>query len=238
MTRLRHGQASNSLAPTSRRPREVGVASGIRALSGSVRRLCCRPGSRETGRRRTKRKPRRRLEGALLGRVCSPYREYILSDGPVGFSLPIRPFRSYPRLIKMCVPFCKYLWSRFRDALMPKGRILLIEDEPTSREILQYVLSEAGYRLDVAATAAAAHAQLDSASYGLVIADWQLPDGDGIYIADRAVALGSWTLVITGHLSDLPSGTGRRHHLLMKPVRPTDLLAVVRATIGEPTDGP
>ena len=118
---------------------------------------------------------------------------------------------------------------------MPKTSILLIEDEPTSREILQYVLTEAGYHVEVVATAAAAHKQLSSAPYGLVIADWLLPDGDGIYIADRALALGACTLVITGHFSDLPPGTGGRHHLLMKPVRPAELLAIVRALIGEPS---
>jgi len=58
---------------------------------------------------------------------------------------------------------------------MAKARILLIEDEATSREILHFVLSEAGYAVDVAATAAAAHAYLGSALYGLVIADWLLP---------------------------------------------------------------
>src|ERR1700693_1254672 len=117
---------------------------------------------------------------------------------------------------------------------MAKARILLIEDEATSREILQYALSEAGYSVDVAATAGAAHAYLGSARYGLVIADWQLPDGDGIYLADRATGLGSQTLIITGHLSDLPPGTAKRHHLLMKPVKPAELLGVVRAMIGEP----
>jgi OmpR-family two-component system manganese-sensing response regulator len=116
---------------------------------------------------------------------------------------------------------------------MPKTSILLIEDEPTSREILQYALTEAGYHVAVVATAAAAHRQLDVISYGLVIADWQLPDGDGIYVADRALALGAWTLVITGHFSDLPPGTGGRHRLLMKPVRPAELLAVVRDLIGD-----
>src|SRR3984893_16424113 len=110
---------------------------------------------------------------------------------------------------------------------MPKAGILLIEDEPTSREILQYVLSEAGYPVDVSATAAAAHKQLDLMSYRLVIADWQLPDGDGIYIADRAFALGAWTLIITGHFSDLPPGTAKRHRLLMKHVRPAAILAIV-----------
>src|SRR5258705_11966912 len=121
---------------------------------------------------------------------------------------------------------------------MPKTSILLIEDEPTSREILQYVLTEAGYHVAVVATAAAAHEQLGSASYGLVIADWLLPDGDGIYVADRALALGAWTLVITVNFSDLPPGTGGRHHLLMKPVRPARLLAVVRGLNWEATARP
>jgi two-component system OmpR family response regulator len=117
---------------------------------------------------------------------------------------------------------------------MPETRILLIEDEATSREILKLVLSEAGYAVDVATTAAVAHSQLSSTRYALVIADWLLPDGDGIYIADRAVGLGARTLIITGHLSDLPPGTGTRHHLLMKPTKPSQLLALVRALIGEP----
>jgi DNA-binding response OmpR family regulator len=121
---------------------------------------------------------------------------------------------------------------------MPKARILLIEDEATSREILQYVVREAGYPVDAVATAAAAHTQLGSASYGLVIADWQLPDGDGIHIADRALALGAWTVIITGHLSDLPPGTAKRHHLFMKPVKPAELLALIRALIGEPPANP
>jgi hypothetical protein len=51
----------------------------------------------------------------------------------------------------------------------------------------------------------------------LVIADWILPDGDGILLADRAVRLGAATLVVTGDISDLPPGTGSRHHLLTKP---------------------
>ena len=119
---------------------------------------------------------------------------------------------------------------------MPRARVLLIEDEATSREILQYILSEAGYPVDAASTAAVAHTLLDSTTYRLVIADWQLPDGDGIYIADRALALGAWTIIITGHLSDLPPGTGASHKLLMKPISPVTLLAVVRTIIGESLD--
>jgi DNA-binding response OmpR family regulator len=117
---------------------------------------------------------------------------------------------------------------------MPDSRILVVEDEPTSREILDFVLSGTGYGVDMAATAAAALMLLSSTRYGLVVADWMLPDGDGIYIADRALALGSYTLIVTGHLAELPPGTEQRHRLLSKPVKPAELIAVVRDMIGEP----
>ena len=117
---------------------------------------------------------------------------------------------------------------------MPDSRILVVEDEPTSREILDFVLSGAGYEVDAAATATAALMLLGSTRYDLVIADWLLPDGDGIYIADRARALRSRTLIVTGHLPDLPPGTGQRHRLLSKPVKPAELIAVVGDMIGEP----
>jgi DNA-binding response OmpR family regulator len=119
---------------------------------------------------------------------------------------------------------------------MAQAEILLIEDEATSRAILETVLIDAGYSVDTAETAAIAHSRLQAARYALVIADWLLPDGDGIFIADRAAALGSRTLIVTGHLSDLPAGTASRHHILMKPTKPESLLALVRALIGDPAD--
>jgi len=87
----------------------------------------------------------------------------------------------------------------------------------------------------VAATAAAALMLLSSTHYGLVIADWLLPDGDGIYIADRALALRSPNP--DNHRP--PPGICRRapgsaHRLLSKPVKPAELIAVVRDMIGEP----
>jgi DNA-binding response OmpR family regulator len=114
------------------------------------------------------------------------------------------------------------------------SRILLIEDEATAREICQLILEGAGYEVDAADCAASAHERLSSARYRLVIADWLLPDGDGIYLADRASGLGAATMIVTGHISDLPPGTGSRHHLLTKPFTPAALLAVVTAIIGEP----
>jgi two-component system, cell cycle response regulator CpdR len=115
------------------------------------------------------------------------------------------------------------------------GHILLIEDEDTSREITRFILEGAGYHVDSVDTAAAAHGRLSTVRYDLVIADWVLPDGDGIYLADRAAGLGFATIVATGHISDLPPGAGSRHHLLAKPFNPGQLLAVVSALIAEPS---
>jgi|SRR5690349_12900028 two-component system, NtrC family, response regulator HydG len=114
------------------------------------------------------------------------------------------------------------------------GQILFIEDEATSREISLLILEGAGYEVEAANCAETAHQRLSSSTYRLLIADWLLPDGDGIYLADRAARLGIATLIVTGHIADLPPGTGSRHHLLTKPFSPTGLLAAVRAIIGEP----
>lgn len=114
---------------------------------------------------------------------------------------------------------------------MPETRILLVEDEATSRELLTVVLGTAGYEVDAVETAAAAAIQLQSTKYTVVIADWLLPDGNGIDLADRARELGSRTFIISGYLFRLPAGAAHRHVLFRKPVRPRELVAAVQRAI-------
>jgi two-component system, NtrC family, response regulator HydG len=94
------------------------------------------------------------------------------------------------------------------------------------------VLKGAGYGVDVADTLAQARVLLGSACYDLIITDYRLPDGRGIEIADTAKAMGTKTVVITGFAFE---GTDelRRHEYLMKPVRPSELLLVLRRMIGD-----
>jgi two-component system cell cycle response regulator CpdR len=117
---------------------------------------------------------------------------------------------------------------------MLENRILLVEDEATSRELLSYVLDGAGFSVDAVDTAAAAIASLDSAAYPVVIADWLLPDGNGIDVADRAEKLGAKTFIISGYLIGLPAGAADRHVLFKKPVQPEQLVAAVRQAMGAP----
>ena len=115
-----------------------------------------------------------------------------------------------------------------------RKRILLIEDEATTREIMTAFLRGEGYAIGSVATASAAATCLQTIPYALVIADWVLPDGDGVDVADSAAHLGAHTLVVTAHTAGLPEGVAERHRTLSKPVDHQEVLAVVRGAIGAP----
>jgi CheY-like chemotaxis protein len=116
---------------------------------------------------------------------------------------------------------------------MPGKRILLVEDEPEIGDMLALFLRGVGYAVDVARTLAQGRAWLDGlAAYSLVIADLRLPDGDGLEVVDRAATLGVKTSILSGYLFHLPPATAARHQLLMKPMRPSELIAAVQRSIG------
>ena len=113
-------------------------------------------------------------------------------------------------------------------------RILLVEDEPLIRDLLTHNLHAEGYAIDSVATAAEARARLAGHTYALVIADWRLPDGDGMLIADEAADQGAKTFIMSAYLFQMPSGRTDRHATLMKPIRPSEIIEVVERSIGKP----
>lgn len=54
------------------------------------------------------------------------------------------------------------------------ARVLLVDDDPTSRLTLQTVLEAGGYHVDAAASAAEAVGKLDAGEYELVLSDLQM----------------------------------------------------------------
>ena len=118
---------------------------------------------------------------------------------------------------------------------MPETRILVVEDEANTRELLTHVLRAEQYTVDTASGAAAAAARLESMQYALVIADWVLSDGNGIDVAELAANLGAKTILMSGYLFHLPVGAAERHQLMMKPIRPHEMVAAVRQSIGDAT---
>jgi len=109
---------------------------------------------------------------------------------------------------------------------------LLVEDDADVRGMLDTALRGAGYEVDPAATAARARSNLDAFRYDLVIADWRLPDGDGLDIADLAADGGAKTILMSGYLFLVPAEKATRHELLMKPMRPSELVEAVKRLIG------
>src|SRR5437588_12823415 len=61
-----------------------------------------------------------------------------------------------------------------RGASLDLARVLVVDDDPTSRLTLQTVLEAGGYHVDAAASAAEAVGKLDEQEYELVLSDLQM----------------------------------------------------------------
>ena len=115
---------------------------------------------------------------------------------------------------------------------MPETRILLVEDDADVRGMLETALRGQGYAVDIAATAERARSRLDALRYDLVVADWRLPDGNGADVADHAAELGAKTAIISGYVHQLTPDTADRHEVMVKPMRPVELITTVRRLLG------
>jgi len=112
--------------------------------------------------------------------------------------------------------------------------ILVVEDDPDVGPVMEHVLISAGYRVQLVAALAEALSQLQSRTYDLVLTDVMLPDGNGIGIADAASDRGIACLVVTGHALRLPVEDLARHEVLLKPVRPRELVIAVERRLAGP----
>jgi DNA-binding response OmpR family regulator len=122
-----------------------------------------------------------------------------------------------------------------RSIGVPAKDILIVDDEAGICELLAGALEDVGYAVDVAATADEARSLLHEHRYGMVVVDWRLPDGDGAVIASHAEAAGSHAFVMSGYLPRMLAGNIDPRQTLMKPVKPSELLAAARECIGEPS---
>jgi CheY-like chemotaxis protein len=68
--------------------------------------------------------------------------------------------------------------------------------------------------------------------YSLVIADLRLPDGDGAEVADDASERGIKTAILSGYVHQLTPAAAERHEIMLKPMRPVELITAVRRLIG------
>ena len=81
-----------------------------------------------------------------------------------------------------------------------EGRILVVDDEPSLRDVLKLGLTRAGFLVSTASTQSEAMAQIED-HWDLVITDLQLPDGDGLSILRHVKEVSPETavVVLTAH---------------------------------------
>jgi DNA-binding NtrC family response regulator len=110
-------------------------------------------------------------------------------------------------------------------------RILLVEDDLDVRLLLEHVLVREGYEVETSDTVSGGIGHLQSIGYDLLLADAKLPDGTGMKVADAAAEKGIKALIMTGYAFTLPVETLERYEVLLKPLRPAELVGIIERTL-------
>jgi DNA-binding response OmpR family regulator len=112
--------------------------------------------------------------------------------------------------------------------------ILLVEDEPSLRDIISDVVDSAGFRIEVAGNYADGLVLLNASQPAVLIANALLPDGDGHKLAEVARRLRVPTLLISGHPEVMLKAEASGVRFLAKPFGIADLVREMRALIETP----
>jgi two-component system, NtrC family, nitrogen regulation response regulator NtrX len=109
------------------------------------------------------------------------------------------------------------------------SRILVLEDDPNVRQLVEYGLIDAAYKVESTDTVAGAPPLLNDRGYDLLLADGRLPDGTGMMAADKARDHGTKALIVTGYAFELPKN--HPYEVLQKPVSLERLIAAIERTL-------
>src|ERR1700734_1669738 len=118
------------------------------------------------------------------------------------------------------------------------ARVLLVDDNPTSRLTLQTVLEASGYHVDSAASAAEAIPMLDEQEYELVLSDLQMESPEAglkVLAHARIMDYKPATAIVTTYQNANPQHTKPQMQVrtLVKPEDVPGLLAKVANLISE-----
>jgi CheY-like chemotaxis protein len=126
--------------------------------------------------------------------------------------------------------------DRFMDIEL--ARVLLVDDDPTSRLTLQTVLEAGGYRVDAAASAAEAVGKLEEQEYELVLSDLQMESpkaGLKVLAHARMMDYKPATAIVTTYQNAKPQNIKPKaqSRMLIKPEDVPGLLSKVANLISE-----
>jgi diguanylate cyclase (GGDEF)-like protein len=117
-----------------------------------------------------------------------------------------------------------------------KFRLLLVEDEPTQRMMLERQLTRAGYAVETAENGAEALTKILEGQYQILLTDWDMPGMDGPTLCKRVrdanLSTYVYILLLTGHLTtdDVVVGlSAGADDYVKKPANQAELLARLSA---------
>ena len=115
-------------------------------------------------------------------------------------------------------------------------KILIVEDEPSLREIMYRALVQEHYVVETAATYAEADAKVAGYSYDCILLDIMLPDGNGLRLLEHIKELRKRENVIIisarNSLEDKVLGLEQgADDYLPKPFHTAELLARIRSVL-------
>lgn len=122
---------------------------------------------------------------------------------------------------------------------MSARAVLVVDDEPDIRGLLQEILEDEGYAVSTAATASAAQALVEESRPDLVLLDIWMPDMDGVSLLKAWKSSGSLdfpVIMISGHGTVETAVEATRHgavDFIEKPVSLAKLLLTVEKALAE-----
>ena len=107
-------------------------------------------------------------------------------------------------------------------------RILVVDDEPSIRKALRMGLSSEGVEVDAVADGASGIEQVACKPYDVVIADWCLPDMNGLEVITkiRSRCPRIATILVTGHPGRNGFDQAARHEVTTCLEKPLDMKTV------------
>jgi DNA-binding response OmpR family regulator len=123
-------------------------------------------------------------------------------------------------------------------------QILVVEDDPNVRGLLQTLLTAEGYDVVTASDGLAGLGMLAAATPALMLLDLMMPDLDGMRVLERLradpAAADIPVLVLTGKLEAVPDLRDLlgRDNVFVKPFGVNELLARVAEITGGPKESP
>jgi CheY-like chemotaxis protein len=111
--------------------------------------------------------------------------------------------------------------------------VLVVDDDRTTRHVVQSVLTKAGFKVGVAKDGAEAIARLRTKRYDLMLLDVWMPRMDGMGVLDRLKSAKRKPKVVVLTSDDTPGTLLRAirqqaHQFVHKPIEPLALVSIVR----------